>query len=102
MVGGQRAAFRMNNADIVGLVCVVLGLFVVTAAIYADPIFLFVSAGAIAAGIVLIITGGVMCRAKEDQEPDEQPIYAEAVPKVVEVEGETGGAFEPPLVNMGL
>lgn len=102
MVGGLKAALRMNNADIVGLVCVVLGLFVVTAAVYADPVFLFVSGGAIAAGIVLIITGGVMCRAKEDQDPDERPIYAEAVPKVVEVEDATAGAFEPPLVNMGL
>ncbi len=93
----------MNNADIVGLVCIVIGLFIVLPAIYGSPVFLLIAGAVISCGIVLIITGGVMCRAKEDQEPDERPVYAEAVPKVVEVEsGTTGRPLEPPLVNMGL
>jgi hypothetical protein len=93
----------MNNADIVGLVCIVIGLFLVIPAIYGSPVFLLIAGAVISCGIVLIITGGIMCRAKEDQEPDERPVYAEAVPKVVEVEsGTTGQPFEPPLVNMGL
>lgn len=93
----------MNNADIVGLVCIVIGLFIVLPALYGSPVFLLVSGAVIACGIVLIITGGIMCRAKEDQEPDERPVYAEAVPKIVEVEsGTTAQPFEPPLVNMGL
>ena len=91
MVGGWKAARRMNNADIVGLVCVVLGLFVVTAAVYADPVFLFVSGGAIAAGIVLIITGGEhVPRQGGRRSRTKRPLYAEAVPKVVEVEDADG------------
>ena len=95
----------MNNADIVGLVCIVLGLFVIIAALYGSPIFLLVSGAIVASGIVLIITGGVMCRSKQDQEPTERPLYAEAVPKVMEVGGkskQTGRALEPPLVHMEL
>lgn len=100
-MGGR--ARTMNNADIVGLVCIVIGLFIILPALYGSPVFLLISGGVIACGIVLIITGGIMCRAKEDQEPDERPVYAEAVPKVVEVEsGTTGWGIEPPLTGMAL
>ena len=48
-----------------------------------------------------IITGGIMCRNKKDVEPKERPLYAEAVPKVGEVE-DTGRACEPPLLSVAL
>lgn len=93
----------MNNADIVGLVCIALGLLLVILALYASPIFVIISGVIVAGGIVLIITGGNMCRGKQDREPDERPLYAEAVPKVVEVvESPTGRAQEPPLTRVAL
>lgn len=93
----------MNNADIVGLVCIVLGLLLVILAVYASPVFLIVSGVVVAGGIVLIITGGNMCRAKQDREPDKRPLYAEAVPKVVEVvDTPTGRTLEPPLTRVAL
>jgi len=93
----------MNNADIVGIACIVLGLLCVILALYASPVFLIVSGVVVAGGIVLIITGGNMCRAKQDREPDKRPLYAEAVPKVVEVVDEpTGRALEPPLTRVAL
>ena len=95
----------MNNADIFGIVCIVLGLLLVVPALYASPIFLIISGAGLAAGIVLIITGGSMCRNKQDVKPQKRPLYAEAVPKLVEVEVErkTGQALEPPpLTGMAL
>ena len=96
----------MNNADIVGIVCIVFGLLLVVLALYASPVFLIVSGAVVAIGIVLIITGGVMCRAKEDQEPDTPPVYAEAVPKIVGVDAEeedtTGCTRTPPLTRVRL
>ena len=95
----------MNNADIVGIVCIVLGLLCVILALYASPVFLIVSGVVVAGGIVLIITGGNMCRAKQDREPGKRPLYAEAVPKLMEVEvgsQQTGRALEPPLTRVAL
>ena len=90
----------MNNADIVGIVLIVLGLLCTILSVYTEPILLLVAGAAIAAGIVLIITGGVMCRNKNDVKPTKRPLYAEAVPKVVEVEDSTGRTLAPPLVGM--
>ena len=91
----------MNNADIVGIVLIVLGLLCTLISVYTNPIVLLVAGALIAAGIVLIITGGIMCRNKQDVEPTKKPLYAEAVPKVVEVE-DTGRACEPPLLSVPL
>ena len=66
----------MNNADIVGIVLIVLGLLCTILSVYTEPVLLLVAGALIAAGIVLIITGGVMCRNKKDVEPTEQPLYA--------------------------
>ena len=90
----------MNNADIVGIVLIVLGLLCTILSVYTEPVLLLVAGALIAAGIVLIITGGVMCRNKKDVEPTEQPLYAEAVPKVVEVEDSTDRTLAPPLIGM--
>ena len=51
----------MNNADIVGAILIVLGLLVTLISVYTEPILLLVAGALIAAGIVLIITGGIMC-----------------------------------------
>ncbi len=91
----------MNNADIVGIILIVLGLLCTLIAVYTNPIVLLVAGALIAAGIVLIITGGIMCRNKQDVEPKGRPVYAEAVPKVVEVD-DTGRACEPPLLSVRL
>jgi len=91
----------MNNADIVGIILIVLGLLCTLIAVYTNPIVLLVAGVLIAVGIVLIITGGIMCRNKNDVEPTETPVYAEAVPKVVEVD-DTGRACEPPLLSVAL
>ena len=85
----------MNNADIVGIILIVLGLLCTLIALYTEPVVLLVAGALIAAGIVLIITGGIMCRNKQDVEPGQRKVYAE----VVEVmEEDTGCALEPPLL----
>jgi len=91
----------MNNADIVGIILIILGLLCTVLSVYTTPVLLLVAGGLIAAGVVLVITGGSMCRNKHDVEPTERPLYAEAVPKVVEVE-DTGRACEPPLIAVSL
>lgn len=100
-----RGAGAMNNADIFGIVCIVLGLLLVIPALYASSIFLIIAGAVLAAGIVLIITGGSMCRNKQDVKPQKRPLYAEAVPKLMELEVErkTDQALEPPpLTGMAL
>lgn len=94
----------MNNADIVGIACVVVGLLCVILALFASPVFLIVSGVVVAGGIVLIITGGNMCRAKQDRKPGKRPLYAQAVPKLMELEvaRETERPLEPPLTGMAL
>ncbi len=97
-------AGAMNNADIFGIVCIVLGFLLVVPALYASPIFLIIAGAVLAIGIVMIITGGSMCRNKQDVTPDKRPLYAEAVPKLMEVEVErkTEQALEPPLTRIVL
>ena len=94
----------MNNADIVGVILIVLGLVSTIVSVYTEPILLLVAGALIAAGIVLIVTGGIMCRNKDDVEPSQKPLYAEAVPKVFEEtrDAVVGHALEPPLVGMSL
>lgn len=91
----------MNNADIVGIVLIILGLLCTVLSVYTEPVLMLVAGGLIAAGVVLIITGGSMCRNKHDVEPAQKPLYAEAVPKVVEVE-DTGHSCDPPLIAVSL
>lgn len=67
----------MNESDIVGLVFVVIGLLCLLGALYASPIFVVVSGGFIAAGIVLIISAGNMCRARQDVALGKDRVYAE-------------------------
>jgi hypothetical protein len=94
----------MNNADIVGIILIVLGLLVTLISVYTEPILLLVAGALIAAGIVLIITGGIMCRNKNDVEPSETPVYADAVPKVFQETDEevVGRTLEPPLIGVPL
>lgn len=61
----------MNDADISGIVLVVIGVLCVLPAIYATPLFLVVSGGFIAAGIVLLMSAGSMCRAEQHTTPKE-------------------------------
>lgn len=51
----------MNDADISGIVLVVVGVLCVIPAIYVTPLFLVASGGIIAAGIVLLLSAGSMC-----------------------------------------
>ena len=67
----------MNEADIAGIVCIVIGVLCVLPAVYANAFFLVVSGGFIAAGIVLIISAGNMCRAKQDITPKKNVVFAE-------------------------
>ena len=85
----------MNNADIVGIILIVLGLLCTLIALYTEPVVLLVAGALIAAGIVLIITGGIMCRNKKDVEPGQRQVYAEVMEVVEE---DTGCALEPPLM----
>lgn len=66
----------MNLSDVAGIVFIVIGLLCVLPTVYLSPIFLLVSGGFIAAGIVLIITAGNMCRAAEDVTPGKDKLYA--------------------------
>ena len=66
----------MNLSDVAGIVFIVIGLLCVLPAVYLSAIFLLVSGGLIAAGIVLIITAGNMCRAAEDVTPGKDRLYA--------------------------
>ena len=66
----------MNLSDIAGIVFIVIGLLCVLPAVYLSPVFLLVSGGFISAGIVLLITAGNMCRAKQDVTPGKNQLYA--------------------------
>lgn len=67
----------MNESDIVGLVFVVIGLICLIGALYSSPVFVVVSGGFVAAGIVLIISAGNMCRARQDVATGKDRVYAE-------------------------
>jgi len=92
----------MNSVDISGVLCVVLGFLVVILVLYVSPWFLIVSGAVVSAGIVLIIVGGNMCRAKQDRESYERSLYAVAIPKVVTVKSKAGSTMELPLVTVVL
>ena len=61
----------MNDADISGIVLVVVGVLCVIPAIYATPLFLVASGGFIAAGIVLLLSAGSMCCGNQQATPKE-------------------------------
>ena len=74
----------MNESDIAGIVFIVLGLLCLLPAIYTSPVFVVVSGALIAAGIVLTISAGNMCRARPDVAPGKSPVYQELrVPEAV-------------------
>ena len=67
----------MNESDIAGIIFIVLGVLCVLPAVLWSATFVFVSGGFIAAGIVLIISAGNMCRAKQDITPKKNVVFAE-------------------------
>lgn len=74
----------MNESDIAGIVFIVLGLLCLLPAIYTSPVFVVVSGALIASGIVLTISAGNMCRARQDVAPANYPSYSELrVPEAV-------------------
>jgi hypothetical protein len=67
----------MNESDIAGIIFIVLGLLCLLPAVLWSATFVFVSGAFIAAGIVLIISAGNMCRARQDAAPGKDRVYAE-------------------------
>lgn len=67
----------MNESDIAGIIFIVLGLLCLVPAVLASPVFVFVSGALIAAGIVLMISAGNMCRAEQDVATGKNRVYAE-------------------------
>jgi len=96
----------MNLSDIAGIVFVVIGLLCVLPAVYLSPVFLIVSGGFISAGIVLMITAGNMCRAKEDVTTGKDQLYAtlklpdEPAKKSLKVTKATNASLAPALTRM--
>lgn len=66
----------MNVFDVTGIVFIVIGLLCILATAYLSPIFLIVSGGFLSAGIVLVLTAGNMCRAKEDLSSEKGQLHA--------------------------
>lgn len=98
----------MNNADIAGIVCIVLGLLLVIPALYASPVFIIVAGAVVSAGIVLIVTAGNMFRNDgwnndDDDIDDEKKIKKALWVEVKEEQKETTSrALEPPLMRVAL
>tara|TARA_Y100000766_G_C18612342_1_gene462006 strand:+ start:98 stop:358 length:261 start_codon:yes stop_codon:yes gene_type:complete len=67
----------MNESDIAGIIFILIGLLCLLPAVVFNAIFVVISGGFIAAGIVLIISAGNMCRAPQDVEPGKNRVYAE-------------------------
>lgn len=67
----------MNESDIAGIVFILVGLLCLLPAVLFSAVFVVVSGGFIAAGIVLIISAGNMCRAPQDVAPGRDRVYAE-------------------------
>lgn len=91
----------MNESDIAGIVCIVIGLLCVLPALLLSPVFVIISGGFIAAGIVLIISAGNMCRADQDVVPGKDRVYAEL--KISEGVAKKSGlttTTTPPLTKM--
>jgi len=94
----------MNNADIAGIACIVLGLLLIIPALFATPIFLIISGVVLSLGIVIILTGGSMCSGALDDRDgrDEDKGKGKVKQDVwVEVTG-TGQLFVPPLTRVEL
>ena len=97
----------MNNADIAGIVCILLGLLLVIPALYASPVFIIISGAVVAAGIVLIVTGGNMFRndgwdPNDDDDDGEKKVKKDLWVEVKEEKGTTSRALEPPLTKVAL
>ncbi len=96
----------MNNADIAGIVCIVLGLLLVIPALYANPVFIIISGAVVAAGIVLIVTGGNMFRNdgwnNDDDDDEKEKVKKDLWVEVKEEKGTTGRGLEPPLTQVAL
>ncbi|MBD40362.1 MAG: hypothetical protein CMB11_08380 [Euryarchaeota archaeon] len=93
----------MNNADIVGIVCIALGLLLILAALYATPWFLIVSGIVVAIGAVMIITGGSVCRSMYDDDAiaEEDAETPNGGVSKLEERG-TSRTLEPPLTRVAL
>ena len=98
----------MNNADIAGIVCIVIGLLLVIPALYSSPWFIVVYGAVVSAGIVLIVTAGNMFsndgwnNDDDDDEDVEKPKDFFVEIKEEGGEGTTSRALEPPLVRVAL
>ena len=97
----------MNNADIAGIVCIVLGLLLVIPALYASPVFIIISGAVVAVGIVLIVTGGNMCRNDgwnndDDDDDDDPKVKKDLWVEVKQEKGTTSRGLEPPLTKVAL
>ena len=90
----------MNEADITGIVFIVIGLLCVLPILYASPLFVVVSGGFIAAGIVLIVSGGNMCRAEQDRTPGKDQVYAELKVKEPRTPSQKKEKETPPLTKI--
>jgi hypothetical protein len=67
----------MNESDIAGIVFILVGLLCLLPAVLFSAVFVVVSGGFIAAGIVLIISAGSTCRAPQDVAPGSDRVHAE-------------------------
>ena len=97
----------MNNADIAGIVCIVIGLLLVIPALYASPVFIIISGAVVSAGIVLIVTGGNMFRNDgwnndDDEDDDGEKKVKKDLWVEVKEEKKTSRALEPPLTRVSL
>ena len=94
----------MNNADIVGIVCIALGLLLILAALYASPWFLLVSGIVVAVGAVMIITGGSLCRSMyDDNDANAKEATEKPTGKFSKLKAkDTSQTLEPPLTQIAL
>lgn len=93
----------MNNADIVGIVCIALGLLLILAALYTSPWFLLVSGIVVAVGAVMIITGGSVCRSMYDDDASAEEGAEKPNGEFAKLEeGGTSRTLEPPLTRIAL
>jgi len=97
----------MNNADIAGIVCIVLGLLLIIPALYASPVFIIISGAVVSAGIVLIVTGGNMFRndgwdPNDDDKEDKDKVKKDLWVEIKEEKGTTSRGLEPPLTRVAL
>lgn len=97
----------MNNADIAGIVCILLGLLLVIPALYASPVFIIIAGAVVSAGIVLIVTAGNMFRNDgwnndDDDDDGEKKVKKDLWVEITEEKETTSRALEPPLTRVPL